>query len=122
MVFEPTVAPRDPAAFEAWYEQQTQWAEGHSYNDPVVTSPALQRWFADIIKTFPPMSGPLASSHDDSSVTDHCIGRHVIYSAFAGSQGARGYTVARELAQKHSVGFYSCSESPAELLFPDSAR
>ena len=34
---------------------------------------------------FPPMNGPLASDLDDPSVADHCIGRHVIYPAFAWS-------------------------------------
>jgi len=49
MVFEPSVAPRDRAQFMEWYHQQTQWSEGHGYNDPAVASPALQRWFQDMI-------------------------------------------------------------------------
>lgn len=38
MAFDPDVAPRDRADFLRWYEQQTQWSEGHSYNNPAVAS------------------------------------------------------------------------------------
>jgi hypothetical protein len=36
MVFDPEVAPRNRVDFMKWYEAQTQWAEGYSYNDPAV--------------------------------------------------------------------------------------
>jgi hypothetical protein len=122
MVFEPSVAPRDAAAFRSWYADQSRWSEGHSYDDPAVTSPNLQAYFADIIESFPPMNGPLRASRDidDPKVTDHSVGRNVIYSAFTSSQGASGYSLAKSLARKHRLGFYACSESPGELLFPES--
>ncbi len=50
----------------------------------------------------------------------HCIGKHVIYSAFASSQGECDYAAAMALAKKHSVEHYVCSESDGELLFPES--
>lgn len=42
MVFEASAAPREAAAFIAWFEKQTQWNERHEYDDPAVSSAALQ--------------------------------------------------------------------------------
>ncbi len=122
MVFDPAVAPRDPSDFEAWYADQTRWAEGHSYDDPAVTSQPLQAWFHEMRGFFPPMNGPFASPLDNSTVTDHCIGRHVIYSAFAWSVAGAAYERMRTLARKHRVGFYDVSGQDGEVLFPDEAN
>src|SRR5690606_15004282 len=68
---------------------------------------------------FPPMNGPFASGdHDDSKVTDYSIGRSVIYSAFAWSVAEDAYSKMRELAIKHSVGFFDVSADDGEILFP----
>ena len=84
MVFEASVAPREAAAFIAWFEKQAQWGESHEYDDPAVSSPALQAWFAEMAQEFPPMNGPLSNDDDDrAEVTEYSIGRHVIYGAFA---------------------------------------
>lgn len=120
MVFDPGVAPRERANFMQWYEQQTEWAEDHDYDDPAVASPALQRWFADMVQYFPPMNGPLADPDvDGPEVTDHCIGRHVIYSAFAWPVAKQAHARMRELAILHGVGFFHASDLQGELLFPD---
>ena len=120
MVFEPTVAPRDRSEFMTWYEGQTQWSEGHSFDDPNVSSPALQKWFEEMIQIFPPMNGPLASDDvDDSHVTDHCISKDIIYSAFAWSVADEAHPKMRELAIKHRVGFFDVSSENGEILFPD---
>ena len=118
MVFDPDAAPRERAAFIAWYDRQTRWSEGHSYDDPAVCTPALQAWFADMIRFFPPMNGPLKVDTGGSEITDHCIGRSVIYSAFAGSVAERAHGKMRELAIKHRVGFFEASENDGEILFP----
>jgi hypothetical protein len=70
MVFDPAAAPRNREDFLQWYDRQTEWAEGHSYDDPEVTTPALASWFAEMLQLFPPMNGPLASNdYDDPKVT-----------------------------------------------------
>ena len=121
MVFDASAAPRGRTAFDAWYDHQTEWSEGHSYDDPAVTTPALQRWFMEIIEHFPPMNGALTAGSYESTVTDYSIGKVVIYSAFASSQGSSGYVAAKALARKHGLGFFACSEPEGELLFPESA-
>ena len=122
MVFEPTVAPKQRSDFMQWYAQQTEWAEDHSYQDHEVSTERLQAWFKDMIEHFPPMNGPLASENvEDPKVTDHCIGKHVIYSAFAWSVAEEAYPKMRELAIKHSVGFFDVSADNGEILFPGSA-
>ena len=122
MVFEPTVAPKERKEFMEWYAQQTEWAEDHSYQDHAVTTEALQSWFKEMVEYFPAMNGPLASDDvDDPKVTDHCIGQHVIYSAFAWSVAEDAYPKVRELAIKHSVGFFDVSADNGEILFPNSS-
>ncbi|GAA5526094.1 hypothetical protein Maes01_02688 [Microbulbifer aestuariivivens] len=120
MVFEPSVAPRQRKAFMEWFAEQTRWAEGHSYRDHAVSSEALQAWFKEMIAYFPPMNGPLASGDvDNERVTDHCVGKSVIYSAFSWSVAEEAFPVMRELAIKHRVGFFDVSAEDGEILFPD---
>jgi hypothetical protein len=120
MVFEPSVAPQERAAFLEWYAEQTQWSEGHHYNNPGVASPSLQRWFNDMIQYYPPLNGPLASDDvDNPKLTDHCIGSHVIYSAFAWSCAEDAFRTMKSLALKHRVGFFDVSATDGEILFPD---
>lgn len=119
MVFEPSAAPTERAKFMEWYQAQTEWSEDHSYQDHSVTSPALKAWFEEMIEFFPPMNGPLASDDpDDEKVTDHCIGKEVIYSAFAWSVAEEAHPKMRELAIKHNVGFFDVSAEQGEILFP----
>jgi hypothetical protein len=118
MVFEPSVAPRQPEMFLDWFYDQTNWAESHNYDDPKVTSPRLAEWFYEIIKAFPPMNGPLRSEDiDDPRVTDYSIGSAVIFAAFAWSQAQVAYSEVRRLAAKHHVGFFDVS-GDAEIVFP----
>tara|TARA_Y100001001_G_C7999653_1_gene305799 strand:- start:1835 stop:2257 length:423 start_codon:yes stop_codon:yes gene_type:complete len=122
MVFEPTAAPKEREDFMRWYGQQTEWAEDHSYQDHQVATERLQAWFKEMIKYFPPMNGPLASEDVvDAKITDHCIGRHVIYSAFAWSVAEEAYPKMRELAIKHSVGFFDVSADNGEILLPSDS-
>lgn len=119
MVFELSAAPKTRKEFMAWYEEQTKWPEDHNYQDHAVTSVALQNWFKEMIKYFPPMNGPLASDDvDDPKVTDHCIGKNAIYSAFAWSVAEDAHPKMRELAIKHSVGIFDVSAENGEILFP----
>ena len=121
MVFDATVAPRGRAAFMAWYEQQTEWRESHGYNNPEIPAPALQAWFRDLIKTFPPMNGPLASDDaDNPKVTDYSLGRSVIYAAFAWSEARAACQQVQELAAKHGVGFFDVSSNTADIWLPMS--
>src|SRR5690349_18562956 len=87
MVFDADQAPRKPSAFAEWYDQVTRWDEGHDYDDPTNTSPALQAWYWDMIRTFPPMNGPNAprdqASLSDPKVTDYACAAHAIYAAFS---------------------------------------
>jgi hypothetical protein len=118
MVFEPTAAPRDLQSFSEWYHDQTRWAEPHSYDDPRVTSPRLAAWFTDMIKTFPPMNGPLRSEDlDDPRITDYSIGSVVIYAAFRWSEAQAAYVEVRRLATVHRVGFFDVS-GDSEIVFP----
>ena len=118
MVFEPTAAPRERDAFIDWYHTQANWSEPHGYDDPKVTSPRLAAWFAEMIRTYPPMNGPLRSGNiDDPKVTDYSIGSVVIYAAFAWSQAEQAYAQFRRLAAEHGVGFFDVS-GDSEIVLP----
>jgi hypothetical protein len=122
MVFDPAVAPRNREEFLAWYDNQTNWTEKHSYDDPKNASPILQKWLNEFLDKFPAMNGPCAAPDemiDDPHVTDHCIGRHVVYSAFAWSIAEEAYKAIRESAQKHGLGFFNVSSDDGEIIFPD---
>jgi hypothetical protein len=79
LVFDPKEPPSDRAGFMDWYKQQNGGSEDHSYNDPVVSTPELRNWFFEMILTYPPMNGPLASVDvDNPKVTDYSVGRSAI--------------------------------------------
>ena len=60
MVFDPQAPPSDREGFMGWYREQTQWGEGHTYNDPAISTAELRAWFFDMIREYPPMNGPHA--------------------------------------------------------------
>lgn len=123
MVFELGDAPAERTKLMKWYHVQTEWSEDHSYEDPSVPSTQLQNWFQEMITFFPPMNGPLASDDaDDSKVTDFCIGKPMIYAAFAWSESETALTTMRDLAIKHNVGFFDVSNDEGEILIPNSSK
>jgi hypothetical protein len=124
MVFEKIAAPKSRNDFMKWYEEQTEWNEGHEYDDPALTSNALKNWFMEIIKTFPPMNGPYAPDDEEfdennSYITDYAIGKDVIYAAFAWSLAEEAFTMVKRLAREHNVGFFDVSANDGEIIFPD---
>jgi len=119
MVFDPTAVSPIRKDFMAWYGEQTKWSEGHNYQDHSITTDGLKAWYQEIIEHFPPMNGPLASEDfDDPKVTDYSIGKHIIYSAFAWSVAEQAHPMMRNLAIKHSIGFFDVSANDGEILFP----
>lgn len=49
----------------------------------------------------------------------YCIGRDVIYVAFAWSVADEAYKLMRSLAQKHNVGFFDVSTDNGDIILPD---
>lgn len=119
MVFDPTAAPRGRKAFMRWFDRQTQWTETHGYNNPDVPTAPLRAWFHEMIKTFPPLNGPMASDPvEDPKVTDYCIGQTVIYAAFAWSEAQAAYEHVKRLAAKYRVGFFDVSSNEGGIWLP----
>ena len=103
-----------------WYKGQTQWREGHTYNDPAVSTPKLRAWFFEMIKEYPPMNGPHASDDvDDHKQTDYSIGKYVIYACFAWSEATSAIKATFNLAEKHRVGFFDVSTNNGGVWMPD---
>ncbi len=122
MVFETSAAPAERGPFLDWCARQTEWTEGHGYDDPAVSSPALAAWFHDMRRAFPPMNGPYqGGTDDDARVTDYSVGAAVIYAAFAWSQAEAAYRVALELARRHRLGFYDVSADDGQVWLPTAS-
>jgi hypothetical protein len=122
MVFAPEVAPKDREAFMSWNDEQSEWEEEHSYDDPEVSTPALRAWFLEMIQSYPAMNGPFSSDdlpEDEASVTDYSVGQSVIYAAFAWSKAEEAYQAMFSLAAKHGVGFFNASSDNSEVWLPD---
>ncbi len=122
-VFEPSARPPNHAGFLAWYKEQTKWGEGHSYDDPKVTTPVLRGCFLEMIQTFPALNGPYASEAniDNVKTTDYSIGRTMIYAGFAWSEIENVRPAMFALAQKHRVGFFDVSANDGEVWLPRKA-
>ena len=122
MVFRPEAAPKTRPEFIDWYNDQAKWGEGHSYDDPIVTSDQLRSWFMEMIPTFPAMNGPYAVDNPGNKLAaDYCIGRNVIYVGFAWSTAEKAYDVMKSVAEKHRVGFFDASATDGDILFPDDS-
>jgi hypothetical protein len=120
MVFRPEAAPRTRIEFMAWYSQQAEWQEEHSYDDPANCSVELRNWFMDMIKKFPALNGPFSVDDPDNyNVTDFCIGKDVIYAAFSWSVAEKAYEIMKETAERHKVGFFDASAEDGDILFPN---
>ena len=123
MVFRKEAAPKTRAEFMKWYEDQTEWTEEHSYDDPANTSPELRNWFMEMIQIFPAMNGPFASDDDDNpNVSDYSVGKDVIYVAFAWSLAEQAYNKMLELSEKHGVGFFDVSSDNGDIFIPDNGK
>jgi hypothetical protein len=125
MVFEPEVAPKDHSGFMAWCSEQTSWSEDRSYNDPTITSVRLQAWFSEMVRSFPPLNGPLAEEElpeDEATAADYAIGEKTIYIAFAWSKAEVAYQTTLSIAAKHNLGFFNVNSTDEEVWLPTAGR
>ena len=104
----------------AWYREQTAWAEPHSNDDPIVTTPALRAWLLAMIELHPPLNGPFAPSEprEGSRQADYSVGKHVIYVGFGWSQAEEAYEAASRLAGDHRVGLFDVSSIEGRVWLP----
>ena len=124
MVFEPSVAPRERGAFNAWYHQQTEWAEDRDYSDPAGTSANLLRFYNAVRSHYPAMNGPDAVQDDElDRAADYSIGENMIYATFPWSLAEEIYPIFRQTAVDCEVGFYdvSADDGDGEIYFPGDA-
>lgn len=121
MVFEKGRAPAGKADFLKWYQEQTEWTEDHNYDDPAVSSPALQKFFNMVRGVFPPMDGRFAPEGkpgrdvpEENRRCDYCIGKDVIYLSFSYSMAEWARDVVKRAAYFSNTGFFE----PGEVFGP----
>jgi hypothetical protein len=125
MVFRKEAAPKTRPEFMKWYQNQTEWAEEHSYDDPANTSIELANWFMEMIQAFPTMNGPFATDvegEENHKITGYTIGRDAIYVDFRWSVAEQAYNKVIQLAKKHGVGFFDVSSDEGDILFPENGE
>jgi hypothetical protein len=122
MVFDPKASPSERESFMDWYKEQSQWGEGHTYNDPDISTAELRAWFFDMIRQYPPMNGPHAPNDvDDPKQTDYAIGKSIIYACFAWSEAVAAHKATFALAEKHRVGFFDVSTNNGGVWTPNES-
>lgn len=118
MVFAPDAAPARRPAFLDWYEAQTEWGEGHGYDDPAVATPALQAFYAELAADFPPVA---EDAEEAAFGTDYTIGSTLIYISFLDWERIDdAHERVFRLAGKHGLGFFDVSSDLAETWLPDN--
>lgn len=128
MVFEPGAAPAKRPAFLDWYDEQTEWGDDRAYDDPAVSAPALQAFYADMVAAFPVMPPAASASERDSeqeseqnSGTDYTIGPSLIYMSFLDwDRIDQAHETVVRLAARHALGFFDVSSDLAEVWLPDN--
>jgi len=120
MVFDPAVAPRDRAAFKAWYEKVVDWPDDESAFDPATSSSALQEWYRSMLPKWPDMQDTANDDSDNPHITGYSFAAHAIYVDFRWSVAEEAYDDVRSAAVSHQVGFYDVSgdEGDGEIYFP----
>jgi hypothetical protein len=119
IVFAPEAAPAKRDAFLDWYDEQTEWDDGQAYDNPAVSTPALQAFFAELAAEFPPAREDAAQSDADTG-TDYTIGSSLIYMSFLDwDKIDRAHEAVYSLAAKHGLGFFDVSSDLAEVWLPD---
>ena len=117
MVFAPEAAPSKRAAFLDWYDEQTEWDEDQAYDNPAVSSPALQAFYAELSTEFPPVEGET----EEDAGTEYTIGSSLIYISFLDwDKIDRAHEAVFSLAGKHGLGFFDVSSDLAETWLPDN--
>lgn len=114
MVFAPDLAPaKKRGPFLDWYEQQSEWEEEHTYDNPAVSTPALRAFYEELARDFAPLKD------DDDDGTDYTIGKAVIYMSFPWDKVDEAHAAVVRLAGKHALGFFDVSSDIAETWLPD---
>ncbi|PWF55382.1 hypothetical protein [Massilia glaciei] len=117
MVFAPEACPaKKRGPFLDWYEAQTEWAEGHSYDDPAVGTPALRAFYKALAVDFPPLKD---DGDDRDGGTDYTIGKSLIYITFDWDKVDEAHAAVFRLAGQHGLGFFDASSDLAETWLPD---
>jgi hypothetical protein len=115
-VFDPSAAPRERAAFLAWFNNQVE--DGECYF--VGSSVCLQAWHNAMLPQWPDMQEIDDDQADDPHVTGYSCTPQSIYIDFRWSVAEEAYEATRRNAVQHGVGFYDVSgdDGDGEIYFP----
>jgi hypothetical protein len=126
LVFDPAAAPRERAAFNAWYKALMESSDGETAFELSTTSTKLQTWYHAMIADWPDMQNLSDNEIDDDEfdhdrVTGYSFAKYAIYLDFRWSAAEDAYVAVRKSAVEQGVGFYDVSgdEGEGEIYFPD---
>ena len=115
-VFDPSAAPRDRAAFLAWFNEQVGDSECYF----VGSSEGLRAWHNVMLPKWPDMQEVDDDQADDPHVTGYSCTPQSIYIDFRWSVAEEAYEATRRNAVECKVGFYDVSgdDGDGEIYFP----
>ncbi len=114
VVFDPTHAPRDRAAFLDWIKYALSVADGQLRSEPSITSPALWAWHSDMCQAFPAGDGPRAHDPFSTQATRNATYRfasHAILAGFHWEVSGSALHHVKKLAIVHGLGLFDASGS-----------
>jgi len=119
--FNPDAAPRDGAAFRAWYEEQMDWDVNESDPEPSILAPALLGWYLAMTSRFPDMA---RASVDASACVDYSFTPDFIYCTMPTTAAVDHFEkLAKQKAQEFKVGIYDPMSDDGRdnrcIVFPD---
>lgn len=130
MVFDVDKAPKTKTEFLQWHKEVTDWKDGNMYDDITLSTAPIQKWFYEMIKTYPPMNGKFSPTNEeldeieglDVRMTDYSIGDSFIDMEFAWSVADKAYDAAVKTAFNSGLGvFYlGTSEEDMMIILPDN--
>ena len=85
LIFEPDAVTDED--FPQWWDRVSRWEEPHCYDCIERATPAIRSFYRDLVRAFPPFSGPDALSDDEVDarlgqglpVADYTIGEDLVY-------------------------------------------
>lgn len=98
------------ADFLTWWDEQAEWAEDHSYEDPAVATPELRAFYNDMRQVFPSLGPDVPTDDDSDGNPDLAVGRaeytfgtSLVYACFRWGAASEARTTFIALAAKHGV-------------------
>lgn len=116
MIFDTGAAPKTLDDFFKWFGT-LNWKEKDAI-DLEIRTPALNSWYGEIIKIFPPATGKALLETPQLCQAHYTACGEALQLFCAEPFAEKAWRVARKLAEKHGLGFFDISYQE-DVILPD---